>query len=222
VFGKEKRGGLLIINYVTHFPKPETHYQRVTKGREFLKTLIISIMKKIKIENYREPVKESIYTRDKRYWISLGNGARLSFTNRKDAKAFLARTNRFLNERVFDLNRIYVDVFSEYRRIWFYFDDGEKENNERIELTMHWTNVRFNVMIRNAGYESGNAYAFQNLRTIISNLLEIIATLRDVQKRRNNWVERYNLEVLSRRLTEVDAMINGYGLAEEKDEKDDV
>jgi hypothetical protein len=127
-----------------------------------------------------------------------------------------------LNERVFDLNRIYVDVFSEYRRIWFYFDDGEKENNERIELTMHWTNVRFNVMIRNAGYESGNAYAFQNLRTIISNLLEIIATLRDVQKRRNNWVERYNLEVLSRRLTEVDAMINGYGLAEEKDEKDDV
>jgi len=43
-----------------------------------------------------------------------------------------------------------------------------------------------------------------------------------VQKRRNNWVERYNLEVLSRRLTEVDAMINGYGLAEDKDEKDDV
>ncbi len=167
-------------------------------------------MKKIKIEKYDEPRVGSIYTRDKYYWVWLGNGSKHRFSNRKHAEAFLARTNRFLNERVFELNRLYVEVFAEYRRLWFYFDRGAMFGNEKIENNIEWLNKKFNILIDRSGGENGNMNSFNNMRMIVDMLREIVLTLEELQKRKNNWVEKYNLAVIAARLHEVERLIEEF------------
>ena len=167
-------------------------------------------MKKVKLEKYTEPRVGSIYTRDKYYWVWLGNDTKHRFSNRKHAEAFLARTNRFLNERVFELNRLYVEVFAEYRRLWFYFDRAEIAGNERIEMMLEWINKKFNIMIDRSGGENGNFNTFINMRVIIDNLRQIVLTLEELQKRKNNWVEKYNLAVIAVRLNEVEGLLNEF------------
>jgi len=167
-------------------------------------------MKKIKIEKYDEPRVGSIYTRDKYYWVWLGNGSKHRFSNRKHAEAFLAQTNRFLNERVFELNRLYVEVFAEYRRLWFYFDKSATLDNERIEGLLEFTNKKFNILIDRSGGENGNFNVWHSMRVLIDNMLEIVKVLEDLQKKKNNWVEKYNLAVIAARLDEVERLIEEF------------
>lgn len=174
------------------------------------------MMKKIKIQNYSEPRPESHYTRDKKYWVWLGNGAKRSFTNRKHAEAFLAQTNRFLNEKVFELNRLYAEIFAEYRRIWFLMD-GRIAYADDLDRTLEWTNKKFNLMMENSAGANGNYFAFTNMRVIISYLHEVLNALQDTQKLRNNWVEKHNLAVIAARLDAVKRDVDGYDLAAEQD-----
>lgn len=171
-------------------------------------------MKKIKIENYENPKPLSIYTKDKYYWVWLGNETKHRFSNRKHAEAFLVRTNRFLNERLFELNRLYVEIFTEYRRLWFYFDRKAMESNIQIEGTLEWINKKFNIVIDRSQGINGNFNVFQNMLIIVDNLKHIIKVLTDLQTQKNNWVERYNLIVISKRLDEIEKTIRNYNLQE--------
>lgn len=167
-------------------------------------------MKKIKLENYTDPKPGSIFVRDKSYWVWLGNGVKRSFSNRKHAEAFLVATNRFLNQKVFELNRLYVEVFAEYRRLWFYFDKSQTVINNRIEANLEWTNKKFNLMIDISSHINGNFTSFQNMRVIIDNLRDIVNELMTLQKQKNNWVEKYNLAVIAARLDELEKALNDY------------
>ena len=167
-------------------------------------------MKKVRIEQLNEPKIRSIFLKDKFYWVWLGNGTKHRFTNRKHAEAFLAQTNRFLNERVFELNRLYVEIFAEYRRLWFYFDNHSVVSNEKIENLLEWTNKKFNILIERSSGVNGNFNAFQNMRILIDNLLEVVKVLEELQQRKNNWVEKYSLAVIATRLNELENALAKY------------
>jgi hypothetical protein len=172
-------------------------------------------MKKIKIETYSTPRPESHYSRDKYYWVWLGNGSKRLFSNRKHAEAFLVKTNRFLNEKIFELNRLYVEIFAEYRRLWFYFDSDRKIVSEQVDDLMVWINRKFTITIENSRNENGNFNVFRNLRQIISDLSHIINVCSDLQAQKNNWVEKYNLIVMQRRLSDIENEIGNYERSED-------
>ena len=75
-------------------------------------------MKKVTLRNYSTKDKGSIYTRDHKNCVSLGNGASVSFTSEKQCRAFIVLVNKELNVLIDDLNLLYIDLFREYRFIW--------------------------------------------------------------------------------------------------------
>lgn len=166
-------------------------------------------MKKVKLANLREPVKDSIYVKEKKYWVSLGNQVKVSFTNRKNALAFIAQTNRFLNEKTFELNKIYVDVFSEYRRIWFYFD-SKNAHRVNFEQQIGFLEKRFDLLIDTSRYTNGNYNAFFHMRGIVDLIKEMLTQMQQVMAGKNNYAEKYNLSIYVRRLDDLLQAVNDY------------
>ena len=166
-------------------------------------------MKKVKVTNLTYPVKNSIYVKEKKYWVALGNKVRVSFTNRKNALAFIAQTNRFLNEKTFELNKIYVDIFSEYRRIWFYFD-SKNARLMNFEQQIGFLEKRFDLLIDTSSYEDGNYNAFFHIRGIVYLLQEMLTQMQRVMAGKNNYAEKYNLGIYLRRLDDLLQAVNDY------------
>ena len=65
------------------------------------------------------------------YAVHLGNESQNYFSNLKDAKQFIADTNRFLNLKLHEFNQVYIVILSVYQRNWFYFggQHGEIDYN---------------------------------------------------------------------------------------------
>ena len=72
-------------------------------------------MKKINITSITKADYSSHLTKLRTHCVSLGNGSINYFSNINKAKEFLAKTNRFLNERLFDLNELYIDVHTHFQ-----------------------------------------------------------------------------------------------------------
>lgn len=168
-------------------------------------------MKAVKIERYEDKRPESHYTRDKSFWVYLGNGSKRSFTNKKHLTKFLAETNEFMKQNLFELNRIYAEIFAEYRKIWFYFDAADlKSVSQRFDDDLIFVNKSFNMMVERAGWTNGNHFVFKDFYYIIIKFTEIVNTMIEVQRSKSNYVEKRNLEVITSRLQDMKNKIENY------------
>ena len=75
-------------------------------------------MKRIGINKIQKGNKQSHYTREKLHRIGLGNDLNCYFSNLHEAKAFMAETNRMLNITAQELNRIFIEAWTEQRKIY--------------------------------------------------------------------------------------------------------
>ncbi len=65
--------------------------------------------------------------------IALGNGSRVQFTSKRVANKFITDTNRFLTKCLVVLNNGYIDLFREYRLLWFVGSNTNQGNQ-----TQYW------------------------------------------------------------------------------------
>ena len=61
-------------------------------------------MRAITLFKIELPNKSSNYIKQKQYSVWLGNGSKRYFSNLKEAKTYMTQTNRFLNDRLHELN----------------------------------------------------------------------------------------------------------------------
>jgi hypothetical protein len=162
-----------------------------------------SEMRKTHLHTITDPKPGSIYTRDKRYWIWLGNGVKCSFTNKKHAVSFLANLSKLVNEKLFELNLIYIDIFAEYRRLWFYFDVEQLRQSPDEQL--HYINKNFDMMANNHRQQS-NIDAFNRLRNLIDDLKAFTQLVIEVAIKKNDHAVKNFLNV---HLCRMDAMKAG-------------
>ncbi len=78
-------------------------------------------MKRIRINKIIEAKKDSIYTREKFNCIFLGNNLKCYFRNYTQAKTFMAETNRMLNTTAQGLNKLFIEAWSEQRKIYLMY-----------------------------------------------------------------------------------------------------
>ena len=116
-------------------------------------------MKRINIQNYSKPDRESVYTRNHYYCVFLHENKRFYFKNEVKAKHFIAETNRFYNSVLHEYNYIYSQLLVEYRNIWFYVD--ERFTNV-IGLDISNIEKQFNLVISSSRFfDIGNLLTFQ-------------------------------------------------------------
>lgn len=169
-------------------------------------------MKTVKIQNFNEKDPNSIFTRDKYFRVSLGNGLSISFTNKKHLTKFLSETNEFIRRMLFELNKIYTEIFIEYRKMWFYFD-GEKFGNIslRYDDDLIFVNKHFSMIVDRSGWQNGNHFVFGHFKNIIDIFEVIINDLIEVNKQKSNYVEKRNLEIILSRLAWITENLKNYG-----------
>lgn len=143
-------------------------------------------MKKINIKTITKADKTSIRTKQRKHSVMLNWGVTLYFTDIKDAKAFLVKTNEFLTFKLFELNEIYIEAFGHYRRSWFYLDLNQ-DSACRSEISNIESNFRFSV--DRSHWINGSVYVFKWIEQIAGSLVHMLSQIRDLHRKRGNWAE---------------------------------
>lgn len=151
-------------------------------------------MKQITLVNIGLPDKASVYTNAKKFTVFLGNETRHYFTSFKAAKQFLAVTNRFLNDQLHEINYIYINLFMEYRNIWFYLK-GRENIDKQITNSMEAIAGYLENACSKSKTINGNVFTFNHLFAACNELSEIarLAILVLTKKKRYNEVHRVKM-----------------------------
>lgn len=150
-------------------------------------------MKRIKLIHITFPDLSSHYIKQRMYSVTLGNKVNKWFSNRKDAVRFLVYINSELNRKLNELNYIYGFILSEYRKIWCYLEDSDKEGN--IESQIKYINHGFKMACERSQLTNGNHFVFKNLSLIIEGLNEFCKMLIEQLQERNFYVDMHRIEV---------------------------
>ena len=139
-------------------------------------------MKKIRIEKIKTGDKSAVYTKQKRHCVYLGNRVSVYFSDMKKAKAFLVQTNEFLNQKLYEINSLYIEVFTEYRKAWFYFFDIYDRSlhivsENKILMDIGAIEKKMSLMVARSHFPNGSTIVHQGFSYIIDVLMDITDTL---------------------------------------------
>lgn len=152
-------------------------------------------MKSICIDQIKRPVIASVYKNDKLYKVYLGNNYVFESKSFALAKAFLNKTNKFLNIQLHEINMIVKELQLEYRNIWFYLDDTIDVEVKIVE-SFKTVDYKLNIAISRAGYTDGNYYVFNHLEFALYELNSIADTIAKIQYKKSNMPDYYRLIII--------------------------
>lgn len=152
-------------------------------------------MRQIKIIKIGNPAKNSHYMKQNMYSVYLGNGVTEYFSSIKMAKNFLAKTNKFLNSKLHELNYIYTLLFSEYRRVWFYLSIESEINfcNEMVSI-----DKMFNNCINKCHYSNGNVYTINYLSNLSNKIAILLEDIKKVMIYKKIYVDVQRIDIYVR------------------------
>lgn len=161
-------------------------------------------MKKIKLVQYTAPDYTSILVVNHSYQVSLGNGYKIAFENKKETLTFLSETSRILNVKMFELNFLFSEIMRAYRHAWPYYENGKGNGMNNFQGILgnkiQWIESAFNLLVDRAGYQNGNYTVFSNLYLIIDELKSICEHLLSLYAGKGYTVTQYELESFKTRL----------------------
>jgi len=111
----------------------------------------------------------------------------------------LANLNDFLNLRLFEMNEIYIELFTHYRRCWFYFEN-DISGETSIKSYFIECDKFFHLLVTRSHYENGPSYTLNWISQAAKSLKTVIKILQDLHRKRNGWAEIKNLEAVASRL----------------------
>ena len=104
-------------------------------------------MKRISVQSTVEPRNaESPYSIHRSYRVDLGNGGTVLFRSRRDAKAYMAETQRWLSALLLECNALHAEAYAEHRMAWPLYadarcrkmaDTGERVRESLLQAEQH-------------------------------------------------------------------------------------
>lgn len=171
-------------------------------------------MKKVVLKHFSKS--ESGYT------ISLGNGTVHTFPSKRIATDYLNKTNKFLTIQLFEAHTIYMSLWQEYQRCWFYFGYGANkgkwslhaQEQRKCSENLKDAEECLSAAIDRSDYENGNRFSFQNIRVAIQLLKQTTKILIPLHTKRSNTADVYRLNSFIVRLVYLENKLNSYGQLE--------
>lgn len=158
----------------------------------------------------------------KTYSVSLGNGTIHTFHSKRALQNFLNQTNKFLSKKLFEVHSIYMMLWTEYQRCWFYFGYGKEkgswslhtteENKCKEVLSSCESSLAFAADISDR--TNGNHLSFKNIHVAISYLKDAVKILRPLHKKRSITADVYRLDFIFQQLLHSENHLNSYGQLE--------
>ena len=167
-------------------------------------------MKSVKIDNIRTAERESIFKYKKQHCVTLGNDQEYYFKNIHSAKAFIAETNRFLNLRLMELNRIHIDTWREYR-ILYVEQSPVFSNNSDIPGQLKLIERNFDMILRKWMTPNNNHFVFHWFYSIIETLTELNNTIVQELKSHGRHYSINEFIILKQRLELIKILLDTWG-----------
>jgi hypothetical protein len=146
-------------------------------------------MKKIALQDLPPNNKDGEYKRNNLHQVFTGNTHREYFTNKKTAKKYIVTAEKFINNKLQQINYLYGEIFLEYRRIWIQIDN--QDFLRILERDFNSINTIFNQTV---DYDiETNYHAFNNFNKILSTLKEIILRIIKFLKRKKHYPDSHRL-----------------------------
>jgi hypothetical protein len=145
------------------------------------------------------------------YEIGLGNGTIHHFTNAKAANKFLSDTNKFLNDQLFTLNQIVIEIYPHIRTLWmlndkYQFDRTASQFLDNIEHHLKQTVLR-------SSSKNGTYYVFIDMRKCCHALKMLIKHLQQFSTiKSTDTIRRYQLNGLFERVQTEYMNLENYSL----------
>ena len=170
-------------------------------------------MKKVKLSRYKIPEKSSIITANRKYQVYLGNGLNVLFTNEKEVKKFLLETNRFLTDKLFEINDYRSKLLQLYCLLWFYMVQYKNFKFDSSRLINEFTHLdRIMSLAANRGsYINGNYMVFKHLNSCLDILTYIAEQIDHVYKSKRNFLDSTHIAILIHRIEVTREDIKSYG-----------
>jgi hypothetical protein len=173
-------------------------------------------MKKIVLKTITKSDKSSIHTAQRKHSIFLGNEVTIYFSDKKKAAAFLVATNQFLTQKLFELNALYIDLFTEYRKSWFYFFNiyDQKmhlasDNNVLQEIAA--IERKMTLMVARAHFGNGSSIVWQGFRVIIDSMKNITVTLSHLYKSKKFYAQSHQIRAIEARIKILETQLSVWG-----------
>lgn len=151
------------------------------------------------------------------YSFQLGNGERISFTSKRIANKFIADTNRFLTKCLVVLNTTYIELFREYRLMWFVTSNTNQGSKvyygsveQDIKRSLQAADDIFTKFNHSAWGSNDPYFAFIDLKKIALFLNDAAGPLCEFHKKRNTTASYYACIVLSDRLESILEKLQSY------------
>ena len=174
-------------------------------------------MKRIELKGIMVLNSETIRHDDGIYSIYLGNGHKQSFHSQRNAKQFLSETNRFLNQKLYELNFLYIDTFTEYRKAWVYFS-SHKSNSKiafmdlenKCRRLMQDIDRAFELMVNRSSWTNGNYQVFTNFRHIVASQYDLLNQLINLYTSKSDGLQKYQVMHVIKQLETLELEVKKY------------
>jgi len=121
-----------------------------------------------------------------------------------------------LNQKLFELNALYIDLFTEYRKSWFYFFNiydkkmhlaGDNHVLREISVIEN----KMTLMVARAHFGNGPSIVWQGFRVIIDSMKNITTTLSGLYKNKKFYAQSHQIRAIEARIMILENQLNEYG-----------
>lgn len=168
-------------------------------------------MKKIELKKPETHASKEFALRQNVYTVYF-NKIEYKFKNKKQAMAFVAELNKFLNNNLHELNFKLIEIYKMYRLAWFYFIDAKTGLNQArkdkdIQQNITEAENQLHRLINNTSGLNGHVFIITFLNGACGSLINAANLLLAVYTRRNEAVNIYICKNLINSLTELQTKI---------------
>ncbi|HAF28117.1 MAG TPA: hypothetical protein DCG75_03625 [Bacteroidales bacterium] len=141
-------------------------------------------MKKIKINQ--------ISKENNKYKVFIDSDHKYYFTSEKKAVKFQNEVNQYLTESLFQLNDLYIDLFTVYRRVYFVVENSllKRSLDQALNNINHFIE---NSLLRSNYQSIGSSLVMTSINQIYDNLLNGYQTVRSITSKKNDTSMIYHV-----------------------------
>lgn len=143
-------------------------------------------MKRVNIQNIRNKQVGAVWTWQTNYGVWLDWGVNVSFSNKKDAKRFLAWVNERLTVLLIDCNDIAGGLYVEFRRCYLVLVPADRKNINKLFASCE---VYFSRITDNSSRHSISFSVVKDINDLAGLLGQIGGLLLDHNKKKNRFTD---------------------------------
>lgn len=157
-------------------------------------------MKKINLKTIDKADKTSIRTKQRAHCVCLHSGLSISFSDMKNAKAFLVKTNDFLNDKMFELIEIQIEIYGHFKRTWYYMNIPDEAV---IRSNMQSIDNALKFAVERSSWQNGPHYVWSWMEQICSSLVAMATIIQELNRKKGNYAEIRILQSIISRVENV-------------------